>query len=394
MVSPLLFIIVVMRIVHICLSAPYVDGWGYQENLLPEYLKKNGVENHIITSNDNLPIYLSENMKDEIVKKGDSYNIGDIKIHKIKGRKITTMLLIPYGLRKKIEEIRPDVIFHHNVSVTTLPIVSKYAKKHNCKLFVDNHADEINMSKNKLWIWLYYKFLSRISCRIRKDAFTKFYGVTNSRCDFISKYFGVPNNKIELLPIGADTDLAGTIDDKDTLRRKYGFSHDDNVVVTGGKMGIDKGTIDLINAIDELNGEKDVKLLLFGKFEDEATLTIAMNKNFVTIHNWCDRIKTLELLKLADVACWPLHHTTLIEDAIAVETPLIIRKTRTTSHLVDGNGLWLDNGNKGELKDTLFNFFVKGQDDLSSIQMCCRKMKEYLSYDNISRTILQTINNM
>ena len=103
-----------MKIVHICLSAPYVDGWGYQENLLPEYLQRNGVENYIITSNDNLPVYLNKEMKEEIIKKGNLYNIGNIKIHKIKGKKITTSLLIPFGLMDKIEEIAPDVIFHHN----------------------------------------------------------------------------------------------------------------------------------------------------------------------------------------------------------------------------------------------------------------------------------------
>ena len=73
-----------MKIVHVCLSAPYVDGWGYQENLLPEYLQKNGVENHVITSNDNLPVYLNKEMKEGIVKKGNSYSIGEIKIHKIR----------------------------------------------------------------------------------------------------------------------------------------------------------------------------------------------------------------------------------------------------------------------------------------------------------------------
>lgn len=382
-----------MKIVHVCLSAPYVDGWGYQENLLPEYLQKNGVENHVITSNDNLPVYLNKEMKEGIVKKGNSYSIGEIKIHKIRGKKITTSLLLSYGLKDKLEEIVPDVIFHHNVSVTTLPIVSKYAKKHKCKLFVDNHADEINMSKNKLWILLYYKCLSRLACRIRQDVFTKFYGVTNSRCDFISKYFGVPKDKIELLPIGADTDLAGTLDPKDELRDKYDFLQDEKIVVSGGKMGIEKGTYDLINAIEELGTEHKIRLVLFGKFEDKETLELAKTKKFVTIHEWCDRIKTLELLKLADVACWPIHHTTLNEDAIAVETPLIIRKTGTTMHLVDGNGMWLKSGNKDELKKVIASFYTCKEENCTQIIQACRKKKEYLSYNNISQTIIRTINN-
>ena len=130
-----------MKIVHICISIPYVDNWGYQENLLPDYLQKSGEENHIITSVESLPAYINSNLRNEISAKGNEYNIGEIKVHKIKCKGVTSSTFIPYGLKKKLEEIRPDVIFHHNVSITTLPIVTKYAKKHKCKLFVDKPAE-------------------------------------------------------------------------------------------------------------------------------------------------------------------------------------------------------------------------------------------------------------
>ena len=158
-------------------------------------------------------------------------------------------------------------------------------------------------------------------------------------------------------------------------------------------MGIDKGTYDLINAIEELGTEHKIRLVLFGKFEDNETHELAKTKKFVTIHEWCDRIKTLELLKLADVACWPIHHTTLNEDAIAVETPLIIRKTGTTMHLVDGNGMWLKSGNKDELKKVIASFYTCKDEDCTQIIQACRIKREYLSYNNISQTIIRTINN-
>ena len=231
-----------------------------------------------------------------------------------------------------------------------------------------------------------------MACRIRRNSFTKFYGVTNSRCDFINKFFGVPNEDIELLPIGADTDLADTIMSKKELRDKYKFSQDEKIVVSGGKMGIDKGTVNLINAIEELGAKHIIKLILFGKFEDEDTLKLVKSKNFVTFYGWCDRIKTLELLKLADVACWPIHHTTLNEDAIAVETPLIIRKTGTTEHLVEGNGLWIENGDKEELIKAMGLFYTMKKEYFDEILQSCKKMRERLSYNNICQTIIQTIN--
>lgn len=384
-----------MRIVHICLSAPYVDNWGYQENLLPEYLSKFGTENHVITSNDNHPDYLNTEARNEIIAKGDKYKIGNVTIHKIKCKKITSSVFIPHGLKKKLNDITPDVIFHHNVSITTQPIVSKYAKKHNCKLFVDNHADEINMSKNRLWVLLYYKGISRLACHIRRKAYTKFFGVTNSRCEFINKYFAVPKLLIELLPIGADTDLAETILTKDELRSKYGFKENDKIIITGGKMGVYKGTLDLINAIEELktknNTKNNTKLILFGKFEDEETLEHAKSRDFITIAGWCDRKKTLELLKLSDVACWPIHHTTLIEDSIAVETPIVIRRTGTTEHLIDGNGCWLKDGNKEDIVASLNNLLFRDNTKMEELQASCMKMRDRLSYNNISKRIIDYI---
>lgn len=380
-----------MKFVHICISIPYVDNWGYQENLLPDYLQKLGEENHVITSVESLPAYIKEDLRREISAKGDRYDIGDIKVHKIRCKGVTSSTFIPYGLKKKLEEIKPDVIFHHNVSITTLPIVTKYAKKHKCKLFVDNHADEINMSKSKLWVYLNYKLLSRIACRIRRNCVTRFYGVTHSRCEFINKYFGVPKKYIELLPIGADTDLADTLDKKDALRQKYGFTETDRIIVSGGKMGIHKGTVDLINAIGEMRNERfGLKLILFGKFEDEETQRLAESKDYVYLYGWCDRIKTLELLKLADVACWPIHHTTLIEDAIAVETPLVIRKTGTTKHLIKENGLWLESGEKEELK-TNFNLILGNiGKERDTYTRSCKEMADILSYKNIAARVIET----
>lgn len=44
-------------------------------------------------------------------------------------------------------------------------------------------------------------------------------------------------------------------------------------------------------------------------------------------------INYLIVLKLADVACWPIHYTTLIEDTVSVCTAIIIRKTIISAHL-------------------------------------------------------------
>lgn len=63
--------------------------------------------------------------------------------------------------------------------------------------------------------------------------------------------------------------------------------------------------------------------------------------NNVAALGWLTCVQTLEVLKLSDVAIWNTQHATLIEDAIATETPLILRYYGLTAHFIDGNGLYL-----------------------------------------------------
>lgn len=382
-----------MKIVHICISAPYIDGWGYQENLLPWYLQKFGVENIVVASKNDFPAYLNPEDKAAIVAKGEDYQIDGIHVLRIKTKQMTTSLLITKGLSKALDEINPDVIFHHNFNCTSLLVAARYAKRKKIPFLVDNHADIINISHNKLWAFVYYKLLIGLSCKLIQGMIIVAYGVTQARCEFMHKWYGVPKDKIKMLPIGADTDLADAIASKEALREKFGYQKDDFIVVSGGKMGATKGTNQLINAIVELKSTfQNLRLVLFGAFEDNDTLLLAKNSDVASVHDWCDRKKTLELLKMADVACWPVHHTTLIEDAVSVCTPIIVRKTGNTEHLVDGNGIWVDGVTIETLKSAILAFLLN-QDETqrSNLQIACEKMKNAISYDTIADRLLKDI---
>lgn len=382
-----------MRIVHICISAPYIDGWGYQENLLPRYLQKLGVENHVIASRNDFPAYLTPEDKAAIVAKGEDYQVDGIHVRRIKTKQLTTSLLFTKGLSKALDEIHPDVIFHHNFNCTSLVVAARYATRKKIPFLVDNHADVINISKNKLWAFVYYRLLIGLSCKLIRKTITVAYGVTQARCDFMRDWYGVPKNIIKMFPIGADTDLADALPPKESLREKYGFQQGDFIVVSGGKMGINKGTKQLIDTVEELKTTyQNIRLVLFGAFEDNDTLPLAQKSDVVSVHGWCDRTKTLELLKMADVACWPVHHTTLIEDAIAVCTPIIVRKTGNTEHLVDGNGVWIDGVTKETLKSAILAFLLN-QDEAqrSNLQSACEKMKNRIGYSTIADQLLKDL---
>lgn len=379
-----------MKILHICLQSSYIDGWGYQENLLPYYLTKKGSVNYVLTSSNNYPHYLKNDVIRDIESKGNSYSYNSVNIRRVPTKRISSSLSFCPNLYKHLSDIKPDAIFHHGVAFSTLPIVALYAKKHHIPLFVDNHADEINMSKNKVWIVINYRILGALACKVCNGVVTKYYGLSKSRCDFLSKYFKVPKSKIGFLPIGADVDLSSNIGDKPVLRKKYGFSADDFIVISGGKMGVDKGTDKLIEAVGGFKEtHSQVKLILFGKIEDDFTEIQVQKNSLINVYGWCDRQKTLELLKLSDVACWPVHHTTLIEDAVSVCTPLILRKTDTTSHLISNNGVWIEKSSVMELQNALDSIIAKQQK--GSLSVSCNVKKDELSYCAIAQQVLNDI---
>ena len=374
-----------MKILHITVQG-YVDGWGYQENLLPAYLQDAGVENYVIAPIDNFPSYVSTSDIDEIRAKGSEYFFEGIRVLRIHTIKVSSSLLFTKGLYRLLEEINPDAIFHHNFNCSSLVVAARFSKRQSIPLLVDNHADEINMSRNKLWAFIYYNCLIRSVCKVYEKAISKTYGVTYSRCDFIRKYYGVPNEKIEILPIGADTKLAMKIPSTTEIRNEFGFSEEDIIVISGGKMGKRKGTDNLIKAIGSLTLRfSSLKLVLFGTFEDTETEALASNKPFIRVEGWCNREKTLKLLKMANVACWPVHHTTLVEDAISVKTPLVLRKTGTTAHLIAGNGIWLENSDSTGIEAAISTII---EESGSIIDEACIAMMNKLDYKSLSQKVI------
>lgn len=375
-----------MKIVHICLAAPYVDGWGYQENLLPKYMARNGVDSVVITSNI-LPDYLNNKQ----IATG-TYMYEGVKVIRLRSKRFGSSLTYAKRLYEVLEEEKPDAIFHHNINFLSHIPCAKYCIKQGIPMFVDNHADYINSMKNPFLRFILYRCINGNFTNLYSKPVVKFYGVTHSRCRFLNDVFGIDKSKVDFLPIGADVNAASTLLTKNELRTKFKIQENEFTLVSGGKMGVDKGTVDLIQAVEELNQTNHrVNLILFGKFTDSATEELAKSKSFIKLYGWCDRKTTLELLATADLACWPIHHTTLCEDSIACKTPLLIRKTETTEHLIDGNGYFMQIGNKEELKNCIKLMLTSDSADIIQIKRSAHAMCSKLSYNTISQNIMQQV---
>ncbi|QTA38483.1 glycosyltransferase [Thermosipho ferrireducens] len=368
-----------MKILHI--SRFYNDGYGYQENILPYYQKLLGHEVVHITS-DRMSAFVPPEKRIVGVKEYYENGVKIIRLP-VKG-KFKKRYVFLHGLYKTIEKEKPDYIFHHGLTSLSIFTVVKYKKAHpGVFLAVDNHAD-INISHGSVtWkLLLFWKILLK-KCYKHIDLI---FGVTPLRCLFPIKYLSAPIDKIRFLPIGADTKNVPK-ENMFELRKKYGFDKNDLIIVTGGKITKRKRMDKILDAFKIIEGE-NVKLIIFGKiFDKDFEKKMVKTKN-VKYLGWLDRKKTLEVLKLADIAIWNTQHTTLIEDAIATETPLILRYYGTTAHFIDGNGLYLYSNSVKEIYEKI-KLLIENKEFLNKMKKASMKMSKLLSYENVAKESIE-----
>ena len=380
-----------MKIVHICQY--YNEGWGYQENLLPRYQMKLGHDVVVITS-DRRPFYPNDKNK-RIIGTGTFFDNG-VRIERISIKwEFKNRFVVFKDLMGTLEKERPDYIFHHGLTSPSLSIAAKYKNTHkNIFLAADNHADLNISAKYIVWRKFYYEWFwkSRIKSVLRNLDIV--FGVTPARCFFAKNFLGIPLEKIKLLPIGADTDQADLIidTDREKIRNNLNISKKDIVITMGGKLSKDKGTNDLIKIVSNLK-DQNLKLFLFGSLLGNELKSLVKKYDNVQFFGWLNRTDSLKILYASDLAVWPKMHTTLVEDAISVNTPLLLRYHGSTSHHIRDNGFYLFSGNSLEIYQIL-DFVSKNREILKNMRQSSVKQRMILSYDQIAKESVDYFSNL
>lgn len=378
-----------MKIVHICQY--YQEGLGYQENLLPLYQKKLGHDVVIITSDRVLPPFKRLKGQIHLDCRANQHNeVPVIRLQTVSEFK--NRFVVFKNLMQVLEAERPDYIFHHGLTAPSLITAVEYKSIHKrVFLAVDTHSDLGNSGKNLLWRMLYYKVGWRMVLRRLLKYIDIVFGVTPSCCIFAEKFLGVPFDKLRLLPLGIDSELAREVlkNNREGLRKSYGYGLREFLIITGGKISREKGIDKLVDAFELLNEEfGQNRLIIFGVVDDESLKNKIKRANNIDYVGWKTRKEFLELLYISDVAVWPYSVTTLIEDAMAVSTPLILKYNGSTCHRIGmGNGLFIYEGSVREIYDKLRHLYVNPT-LVDSMRKKAHELARELSYENIAKESL------
>lgn len=383
-----------MKIVHLCLGNNFIDGYSYQENLLPKYHVRQG---HDVTVIASLVTYglngKITTLSEPSVHEERGYKVIRLAYKTSPSIKINQFLRRFEGLNEQLEKEQPDIIFSHNVQYADAIVVTNHVKRHSyVKLYADNHGDYINSGRNFLSLQIKHKLLWRYYATKLAHRAEKVWGVTPMRCDFLREVYKLDPNKIAFLPMGIDDESIpeNRKQVRSEIRQLLGIPINAFVIVTGGKIDCRKNIHHLLNAVSDIN-IRQLHVIIFGTIMQDIQVEFKEHRDNPNIHfvGWSTAEEVMNYLVTSDLACFPGTHSSLWEQSVGSGLPCIFKDwgDRLRHVNVNGNCVFVQGEDEMELIQIIKNLLIPEQYDA-----ICKKAQEASKsflYSDIARRAIE-----
>lgn len=361
-----------MKILHLCLSNFYIDGYGYQENMLVAEHVRAGHDVHVLASTETFGsvgkiTYLPPGSymgSDGAIVERLPYRFASIPLL---ARKVRAYM----GLTKRLAEIAPEVIVFHGLCGYSLLEVARYVKKNpQTVLHADSHADFNNSARTWMSKWVLHFLFYRTIFQLSLPAIRSVSCISKETELFVLNFYGCPAAKAQFLPLG------GTVfsDDEYLQRRKtaraeYQWGDDLRIFVQSGKFDSAKRLLDSLTAFSALPGQ-NLRLVLAGVFMDDvkdaAEEMVRKDPRIIKL-GWLDTQGLTSLLIGADVYVQPGSQSATMQMAVCCRRPVIVADVISHRALIASNG-WLVGSNQS-LYDALLSAAQLQQAELESMSV-------------------------
>lgn len=193
-----------MRILHLCLACFYIDGYNYQENILPRINHEDGHDVRILASTetyvDNLHLGYVEPR--EYVTE---YGVPIKRLPYVKvGTHFSTIKFRKYPhVYEEIAAFAPDVILSHDLGYWSVLDVIRYKKDHpEVKLYADTHTAYENSGTNWLSLHVLHRMFYRPLIQKGLPYLEKYWYVGVGEKKFSRGVYNVPESLMECYPLG------------------------------------------------------------------------------------------------------------------------------------------------------------------------------------------------
>jgi 1,2-diacylglycerol 3-alpha-glucosyltransferase len=348
-----------MKIVHLCLSCFYIDGYAYQENQLVAQHVSDGHDVTVIASTESF----DANKHHCYVDPSDYIGTDGARVIRLPYRRVG-----PHGLTAKIrayprvglmlEELKPDAILFHGLCAWEMLTVVKHTKRHPQVLFyADCHEDFNNSARTPFSKWLLHYLFYRQVIRYSLPAIRKVLCVSMESISFAQEMYGVSSEKLEFYPLGGAVYSEKSYKAiRAATRAANGWDEHNMVFVQSGKIDRAKRLSDSLRAFTRLQGSH-LRFVIAGKIlpdvEDEVRQIIVSDPRVQEI-GWIEPTQLGALLCAADVYVQPGSQSATMQMSLCCRRPVVLDDVPSHRALFRHNGFLVSN--QSDLNQALTKF--------------------------------------
>lgn len=371
-----------MKIMHLMLANFYIDGYNYQENVLPRVNKEDGHDVKIVASTETF----INNTELGYITPGKYFTYDGIEVVRLPYKRS----LFPFwerkrrayiGLQEELKKFKPDVIVCHSTQFKDLDIVSDYKKTYpEVKVFADSHADYFNtatsfLSKNILHKMYYVPIIKR-----NLNTLEKVLCVSKSCKEFMRDFYKVPEDKLEDFLLGGIVEEAENYQKiRKQYRDKLCVADGDIVIMHSGKLDKLKKTRELISAFGKIQSEK-LNLIIIGSVPEENAELIDLIKSDSRIQylGWKNSEELMGYLAAADIYAQPGTQSATMQNAACLNNAMMLYPYDAHKYIFGKNALYVED--QKDIENYLQGI-INNKYDIEEIQEKCYSIaKEKLDY--------------
>lgn len=336
-----------MRIIHFALSCFYIEGYTYQENVLPKIHADTGNSVLMVAS----CISFDDKGKAIIVEptryhSKDGFDVIRVPFRKHYERGLSRRMKLYEGVRDIITSFKPDIMYFHGCGSVELLTLVEYKKEHSeVKLFVDNHADGNNSATNFLSYYALHKIVYKNVIKRALPYIEKVLCPAIECMDFCRNMYDVPDSKLEFYPLGGvilDEKIRN--DYRNLIRNRENISSNTLVFTHSGKMDAKKRTLEIIEAFSSVHDPK-MRLWIIGVLMDDVKEKVSkeiLKDERITFLGWKSSEELTQYLCATDCYVQPGGQSATMQNAMCCGCAVILYPYRSHAPYIDGNGYYVE----------------------------------------------------
>lgn len=367
-----------MKIVHICLSCFYIDGYAYQENQLVAEHVRAGHDVHVIASTESY----DKNARLTYVSPRAYNGTDGAKVIRLPYRfnvlpRLARKIRAYVGLDPLLRELQPEIILFHGLASWELLTVAAYVRRNpSVKLFADCHEDFNNSAMSWASRELLHKRFYKPIFRRCIDQISEVLCVTVESLDFAIDFYGSDRAKTRMYPLGGVIEHAAVnARRRADFRSRLGFTDADLVIAQTGKLDRTKKLVTALQAF-RANPSPQLKFVIAGRMTDEVKAEciplIEADARIIDL-GWQSTDELRTVLSGSDFFLQPFGQTVTTQMAMCHGCVILAQDLPSHRWLVGDNGKLFKDA--GEL-DATFRWVVENLERVKQLRQASMRFAE------------------